>query len=255
MIDTHCHLDRVRDLEAALANDLVAMVTVGTDAERSERCVSLAETHPRVWATTGLHPTEAALVHDASVRERIEALAGHPRVVAIGETGIDLYWDAATLADQLDALAWQVGVAATVGKAVVLHVRDREGADEASRAAARALRELGYPLGILHCTNGHPELLEAGLDAGWFVSFAGNLTYPKALAVHDAARTVPEDRLLVETDSPYLTPVPHRGRPNVPGHVVHTAQALARLRGVDALALEAVLDANAGRVYGWSSPP
>jgi TatD DNase family protein len=255
MIDTHCHLDRVRDLAAALDNDLRAMVSVGTDPERSERCVHLAETVARVWATVGLHPTEAASAHDPVVRARIEALADHPRVVAIGETGIDLYWDTASLDDQLEALAWQAGVAERVGKPVVLHVRDRDGREEASLAAARALRDLGSARGILHCTNGHPELLESGLAAGWFVSFAGNLTYPKATLLHAAARIVPEDRLLVETDSPYLTPIPHRGRPNVPGNVTLTAAALAHHRGVDARDLEGVLDANAARVYGWSSPP
>jgi TatD DNase family protein len=255
MIDSHCHLDRVRDLALALDNDLAAMVTVGTDAPRSERALELARTHPRVWATAGLHPTEAAAARDPQVRERIEALAREERVVAVGETGVDLYWDAASLDDQLDALAWQLDLAARVGKPVVLHVRDRDGREEASRAAAAAIARSGYRRGILHCTNGHPGLLETGLAHGWHVSFAGNLTYPKATAVHAAARDVPADHLLVETDSPYLAPVPHRGRPNVPGHVVHTAATLARLRGLEAGVLEAILDANARRVYGLSTPP
>lgn len=255
MIDSHCHLDRVADLEAALANDLSAMVTVGTDAARSERALELALTHDRVWATTGLHPTEASHARDPSVRARIEALAIHPRVVAVGETGIDLYWETDPIDVQLQALRWQIELAERCDKAVVLHVRDAHGNDEASRRAARAVRESGYRRGILHCTNGHPDLLEAGLETGWFVSFAGNLTYPKAHLVHAAARDVPDDRLLVETDSPFLAPVPRRGRPNVPGNVTHTAAYLAELRGVDLHALEGVLDHNARRVYALPSPP
>jgi TatD DNase family protein len=250
VIDTHCHLDRVADLAAALDNDLAALITIGTDEARSERAVALAHAEPRVWAAVGIHPTDAGRARDPASRARIEELGHDPRVVAIGETGIDLYWDAAPLVDQLEALAWQIDLARRLGKPVVLHVRDRDGREEASRAAAGAIVAGGYGQGVLHCTNGHPLLLEAGLAAGWSVSFAGNLTYPKATAVHEAARWVPQERLLVETDSPFLSPAPHRGRPNLPAHVRITAAALASHRGVAAAALEPVLDANARRVFG-----
>lgn len=255
MIDTHCHLDRVADLAAALDNDLVAMITVGTDADRSEGAVRLAEREPRVWAAVGVHPNDARRAADPAERERIEALAGSPRVVAIGETGVDTYWDAAPLEAQLDAMAWQVDLARRLGKPVVLHVRDADGADDASRAAAAALRDGAYDRGVLHCTNGHPALLEAGLDLGWFVSFAGNVTYPKATLLHETARSVPRDRVLVETDAPFLAPVPERGRKNVPAFVRHTARALATLRGEEPSALEAALDANAIRLFGLPRSP
>lgn len=254
MIDTHCHLDHVPDRARALDNDLIAMVTVGTTLERSLVAVAEAEREPRVFAAVGVHPTEAALARDGYVRAGIEALADHGRVVAIGETGVDLYWDRAPLSAQLDALAWQVELAARTSKPVVLHVRDADASDAASREAARAIAEHGYGRGILHCTNGHRALLATGLELGWFVSFAGNVTYPKATAVRDAATWVPQDRLLVETDSPYLAPVPLRGQRNVPGNVTHTALALAALRGLTLAALEPVLDANAIRCYGLPLP-
>jgi TatD DNase family protein len=257
VIDTHCHLDRVPDLAAALENDLRAMVTVGTDAARSEDAVRLAERAPRVWAVVGVHPNDADRAADPVERGRIEALAAHPRVVAIGETGVDTYWDAAPIDAQLEAMAWQVGLARRVGKPVVLHVRDADGADDASRAAASALREHGYPRGVLHCTNGHEELVATGLELGWYVSFAGNVTYPKAALLHETAARVPEDRVLVETDALFMAPVPERGRKNLPGFVRHTARHLALLRSTDPAALEAVLDANAIRLFGFppSGPP
>jgi TatD DNase family protein len=247
MIDTHCHLDRVGDLDAALDNALRALVTIGTCAERSETALALAQRQERVYASAGLHPSDVADRDGALERRRIEALAEDPLVVAIGETGIDLYWRQDTLEAQLDALRWQLDLAARLDKPVVLHVRDRDGRDEASLAAAAAIDEAGYGRGILHCTNGHPELLAVGLSAGWYVSFAGNLTYPRATAVHAAARRVPTERLLVETDAPFLAPIPHRGRPNLPGYVTHTAAALAVLRGVAPAELEHQLDANAIR--------
>jgi TatD DNase family protein len=257
VIDTHCHLDRVPDLAVALENDLRAMVTVGTDATRSEAAVRMAEREPRVWAIVGVHPNDAERATDPVERARIERLAAHPRVVAIGETGVDTYWDAAPVTAQLETMAWQFDLARRVGKPVVLHVRDPDGADDASRAAASALRAHRYPRGVLHCTNGHEELVATGLELGWYVSFAGNLTYPTVLHLHEVARRVPEDRLLVETDAPFLAPVPERGRKNRPAFVRHTARYLALLRERDPAALEAVLDANAIRVFGFpaAGPP
>lgn len=253
MIDTHCHLDRVGDLGAALDNPLAALVTIGTDPERSLSAVRLARDEARVFASVGLHPSEAERAADAAVREAIEALAGEPGVVAIGETGFDTYWRADALPAQRRSFAWQAELARARDLPLVLHVRDADGRDDASQAASEMLREHAWGRGILHCCNGHEGLIDTGLELGWFVSFAGNLTYPRAAAIHAAAVSVPDERLLVETDAPYLAPVPHRGKPNLPGHVVHTATALARLRDVELATLEPRLDANARRCYALPS--
>ena len=253
MIDTHCHLDRVADLAAALDNDLAALVTIGTDPERSRAAVALAAREPRVFASVGLHPSDAERAADPAARAAIEALVREPGVVAIGETGFDTYWQVDALDAQRRSFAWQAELARAHDLPLVLHVRDGDGRDDASRSAAAMLQEHGWGRGILHCCNGHEALITTGLALGWFVSFAGNLTYARASAIHEAARAVPEDRLLVETDAPYLTPVPHRGQRNVPGNVVFTAAALARLRGLDPAALEARLDANARRCYALPS--
>ncbi len=253
MIDTHCHLDRVGDLSAALDNTLAALVTIGTDPERSLSAVRLASAEARVFASVGLHPSEAERAASLAVREAIEELASEPGVVAIGETGFDAYWQADALPAQRRSFAWQAELARSLDLPLVLHVRDADGRDDASQAAAEMLREHAWGRGILHCCNGHEELIASGLALGWFVSFAGNLTYPRAGAIHAAAVSVPEDHLLVETDAPYLAPVPHRGKRNLPGHVVHTAMALARLRGVELAALEPRLDANARRCYALPS--
>jgi TatD DNase family protein len=255
MIDTHCHLDRVADLAAALDNDLLALVTVGTGATRSEAALELAQREARVFASVGVHPTDAADARAPEERRTIERLAEEPRVVAIGETGVDLYWETEGLDVQLEALRWQIELAERVAKPVILHVRDRDGREDASLAAARAIEAGGYGHGILHCANAHPELLGVAIAAGWHVSFAGNLTYPKATRLHEAAREVPLERLLVETDAPFLAPAPHRGRPNLPGYVTHTAAYLAQLRGIDLARLERHLDANAIGVYGLPLSP
>ena len=249
MIDSHCHLDRVDDLATALDNDLKAMVTVGTDVPRSQAAVRLAEREPRVFAVVGVHPNEASAADDPDVRAGIEALAGHPRVVAIGETGFDDHWRDETLETQRRAFDWHATVARAHGKPLVLHVRDRQGGDDASRAAEAALRATPDVSGVLHCFGGDVGLLAAGLDLGWMVSFAGNLTYKNAERLREAARQVPADRLMVETDAPFLAPVPQRGKRNLPGWVMHTARVLAEVRGEDPDEMERRLDANATRFY------
>ncbi len=249
MIDSHCHLDRVDDLQDALSAELRAFVTVGTDLPRSRGAVALAQRDPRVFAVVGVHPNEASLADDPELRRGIEELAVHPRVVAIGETGFDDHWRDETLDTQRRAFDWHARVARAVDKPLVLHVRDRQGGDDASRAAERALRSAPDVRGVLHCFGGDPGLLATGLELGWMVSFAGNLTYKSAVHLRQVAAEVPTERLLVETDAPFLTPVPHRGKRNRPGWVVHTARVLAEVRGEDPDALERRLDANAERFY------
>jgi TatD DNase family protein len=254
MIDTHCHLDRLGDATTAAEEDLSALITVATGPDRIAAALA-ATSNPGTYAVIGVHPNEATVVLDPVGRAAVETALTHPRVVGVGETGVDLYWDRVPLATQLAAFRWQGELARDHDLPLVLHVRDAEGArwgsgDDASRATADMIVELAHRRGVLHCTNGHPDLVATALDHGWYVSFAGNLTYPKAEAVREAAAVVPEDRLLVETDAPYLAPVPKRGRPNRPAFVRYTAGELARLRGVAAADLERSLDANARCAFG-----
>lgn len=251
MTDTHCHLDFCDDPGLAANPKLEAIVTVGTTVARSEDAIGFAERFGNVWAAVGIHPNDAEDAAAGEVRERIEELARHPRVVAIGETGFDFYWDRAGQGAQEASFRWHVELAAALDKPVILHVRDKVGEERASLASARLLNELGWPKGILHCFSGHAALLEVGLELGWAVSFAGNLTYKKAVEIQAAARTVDSDRILLETDSPFLPPQPKRGQNNLPGYVRYTADFLADLRGETPAEVEAYTDANARRVYGF----
>ncbi len=253
MIDSHCHLDACDDPEGAVDASLRAIVTVGTTLESDGVAARMARSHPNVWAAVGIHPNNASDADDPATRRAVEALAAEARVVAVGETGFDTYWEDEPLAAQRRAFEWHASLASRLDKALVLHVRDARGREDASLEAARAIREAGHGRGVLHCFNAHPGLLEEGLELGWMVSFAGNLTFKSAAPLRDAAAHVPLDRLLVETDSPYLAPVPMRGKRNVPAYVRHTAEALARLRGLSIEELEPVLDANAARLYGLPS--
>ena len=250
MTDSHCHLDYCENPESTADPSLKAIISVGTTLMRCKRTLALAETFPNVWAAVGIHPNDAGEAADENVREQIAAMAAHPKVVAVGETGVDTYWDKVSLEAQRESFWWQVELARTFSKPLILHVRDKKGREEASEEAARLILEAGHPKGVLHCFNGHGSLLEAGLELGWLVSFAGNLTYKNATALHEAAKRVSQDRLLVETDSPYLTPAPKRGQPNAPANVRLTARFLADLRGETLDELEAATDANARRVYG-----
>lgn len=249
MIDSHCHLDRCEDPLAAANNELRAMVTVGTDPERSRHALRLAESDPRIFAAVGVHPNEASRVTDSQVRQRTREAARHERTVAVGETGFDTHWENETLDSQRRAFEWHADLARSLDKPLILHVRDRRGTREASQVAADAIREAGWPRGVLHCFGGDDTLLRTGLDLGWMVSFAGNLTYRNAPDLREAAARVPRERLLVETDAPFLAPVPMRGERNVPAWVDYTARVLAEVRGDEPAALEEVLDDNAIRLY------
>ena len=249
MTDSHCHLDSCEDPRAAADPSLAAIITVGTSVDSNARALDLAATIPNVWAAVGIHPNDASAAAEESVRRRVEKQAASPRVVAIGETGFDTHWDDETLESQRAAFDWQAGLAAQLGLPLILHVRDRQGSEDASLEACRALREAGHRQGVLHCFNGHDGLLETGLELDWMVSFAGNLTYPSAEPLREAARRVPSDRLLVETDSPYLAPVPKRGKRNTPAFVRFTAERLAEVRGASAQEIERLTDENARRLY------
>jgi TatD DNase family protein len=249
MIDTHCHLDYCPDPQAAADPTLTAMVSIGTNVERCKKTLELASKHNNVWAAVGIHPNNSSDAKNLEIRKKIEELTVHPRVVAIGETGFDTHWDDETLETQRESFLWQADLAQRLDKPLILHVRDKQGREDASLEAMRMLREAGHTKGILHCFNGHPKLLETGLELGWMVSFAGNLTYPKAKELHEVAKILPPDKLLGETDSPFLSPIPKRGEKNVPANVRYTAAFLASLRNERLEEVEAYTDANAKRIY------
>lgn len=261
MIDTHCHLDRCKDTDGVIqaAFDateaaLTAVVTIGIDPASCQRAVALAEQHERVFAAVGLHPTNAEQVQDAEARALISELATHPKVVAIGESGFDYYWDAASPDAQRESFLWQAELASSLDKPLILHVRDKQGHEKqgqrnAAADTAQGLQEVGCHKGILHCFNGDEELLETGLALGLMVSFAGNVTFKNAPSIQASAKAVPNERMLLETDSPYLAPVPKRGKPNQPSYVRHTAAFIAQLREVDVGVLEHHTDSNARYIY------
>ena len=255
MTDSHCHLDFCQDPERAADPSLALIVTVGTTVERCKAALSLSERFDNVYAAVGIHPNDATEATRAEARAEIEALAEHPKVLAIGETGFDHYWDKVAPEVQRESFYWQTELAAKLDKPLILHVRDKQNRSSASDEAAARLREVGYRRGVLHCFNGHAALLEAGLELSWYVSFAGNLTYKSARELHDVARALPSDRLLVETDSPFLTPIPKRGQRNVPANVRYTARFLAELRRETLDMTEAYTDANARALYGLDEAP
>jgi TatD DNase family protein len=247
VVDTHCHLDAceppVAELVARAAEAGVERIaTVGTDPESTELALSAAREHEQVVAIVGRHPHEAAGFADRDV-ERIEHAAADRRARAIGETGLDYYRDRAPREDQRRAFEAQLELAERTGLAVVIHTR---AAEEDTFAMLR-----GHPgTVVLHCFSA-PGRLEECVERGYRCSFAGNVTYPKATDLQAAARELPDELLLVETDSPFLAPRPVRGKPNEPANVRHTAEFVAELRGVSYEELERTVEANAARVFGW----
>jgi TatD DNase family protein len=250
VIDTHCHLDHCDAdtgelVERARQAGLTRLATVGTDAASIERALEAAREHEDVFAIVGRHPHETAGFDDAAVDE-IERLAADPKVRAIGETGLDYYRDYAPRDDQRRAFEAQLELAGRLGLPVAIHTR----AAEDDTFAILSEHAAGLPAVILHCFSA-PDRLGACVERGYLCSFAGNVTYPKASDLQQAARELPAELLLVETDSPYLSPQPMRGKPNEPANVVHTARHVAELRGVDYAELERVVERNAARVFGW----
>ena len=244
MIDTHAHLTSLDDPDEAVQRAAEAgvsrILTVGTSVDDCRRALSLAEEHDGVFAILGIHPHEAARVGDGAVRQ-VCRLQNHPKAVAVGEIGLDWFRDYAPRDDQLRLFDAQLSMAADIGKPVVIHTR---AADEDSLAA---LAGFGGTV-VLHCFSS-PHMLPAALERGWYVSFAGNATFPKAVDLRLAATQVRAERILAETDSPYLAPQPVRGRRNEPANVVHTLAALAQARGEEPAELEQQIERNAAECF------
>jgi TatD DNase family protein len=249
VIDSHTHLDSCSppntDLVAtAVREGVTRILTVGMEAASNRSALQAAEDFPQVHAALGRHPNHAQ-GFDAADLADLEALATHPRCAAIGETGLDYYRDYAPRADQERAFHAQIELARATGKPLIIHTRAAED-DTVSTLKARAH---GVQV-VMHCFS-MPDRLEECVAEGWWISLAGNVTYPKADDLACAAERVPDDRLLVETDAPYLTPQPVRKHRNEPAFVVHTARFVAERRGVAYDDFERLVDANAATLFGW----
>lgn len=242
-VDSHCHLegpkfaqDRGEVLFRAQEAGLEALVAIGNGNGPDEMdCgLRLAQTHDWIWATAGIHPHEARLA-DKAAYQKLDRLAQHPRVIAVGEIGLDYHYDHSPREVQREVFVRQMEVARARKKPIVIHNRPSDNSENAWVDLLRLLGEhwassgLG---GVLHCFTGEVKHAQAALDMGFMISFAGNVTYPKAVNIREAARKVPLDRTFIETDSPYLAPIPHRGKRNEPAFVVETARQIGELRGI-----------------------
>jgi TatD DNase family protein len=249
VIDSHTHLHVCKPDDAALVAAAVAagvdrMLTVGTNGATCREALLAAERFPQVLAAIGRHPNEATGFDDAD-RTELCALAEHPRCAAIGETGLDYYRDYAPRADQRRAFEAQIELARAQGKPLVIHTRAAEDDTiDVLRSQAGGVRV------VMHCFS-MPDRLEECVDEGWWISFAGNVTYPKAQELAAAAERVPDELLLVETDAPYLTPQAVRKERNQPAYVVHTARFVAERRGIEYDELEVLVARNAAGLFGW----
>jgi TatD DNase family protein len=257
LIDSHCHLDYYTPMElpAVLARAAEAgvteMVTIGTTLAQSERLPRLAEAHPNLWCTIGVHPHHAAEAPLPSP-ETLAAMTAHPKVIGIGESGLDYFYDKAPRDVQAANFRAHIRAARLAGLPLCIHARD---ADADIAAILREERARGGAFAfLLHCFSSGRALAEAAIEIGGHISFSGILTFPRSSELREIAHDVPADRLLVETDAPYLAPVPFRGKRNEPAYVAHTARVLAEIRGLDPAALAALTTGNFRRLFSKASP-
>ncbi len=272
LIDSHCHLDSYPDLPAVLARarqagvGQVLAIGIGDGPETMHRALELAHAHsrdtPEVWASVGIHPQEAHRSTPEALA-KLSTLAGDPRCLAVGEIGLDYYHlDNPQIPVQQSAFIAQIRIAAEAGKPVIIHCRTSDLATPAAKAKFatadawedlfRLLHEHWTPTGlpgIMHCFSGNQQQAERSLAAGFYLSFAGNVTYPKATILQSVAAGVPSDRILVETDAPFLAPIPLRGGTNEPAFVTHTVHFVAGLRGVSTAQLAENTTSNFGALF------
>ena len=255
LIDSHCHLDyfqgedRATVLARAAESGVGEMVTIGTRLERSEEMRAIADAYPNVWCTVGIHPHNAGATPVPSP-EAIAAETEHPKVIGIGESGLDYFYDKAPRDLQQASFRAHISAARLTGLPLAIHARD---ADDDIAAILREESAEGRFDFLLHCFSSTRALADAALELGGYLSFSGILTFPKSQEIRDIARDTPADRLLVETDSPYLAPVPHRGRTNEPAYVTHVAAQVAGLRGIPPERLAAATTRNLEALCGWPS--
>jgi len=253
LFDTHAHLhfpDYAEDLDAVLGRARAAgvrgMVTIGTDRETNRAVTALVKRVPDVWATVGIHPHDAGEAVEADFEEMERLASEEPKVVGFGEMGLDFFRDLSPREAQDKVFRRQIDIARRARKPIVVHCRDAHAETLAVLTDERA----GETGGVMHCFSGDVEIARRCLDLGLYISLAGPVTYKNARALPEVARFVPGDRLVVETDCPYLPPTPHRGKRNEPAFVALTAACIAELRGADPEALCDALTANAAKLFG-----
>jgi TatD DNase family protein len=251
LTDSHCHLEvadfgdeREQVIQRARDAGVTKLICIGSGKSLDEvhNAISLAETHADIWAAIGIHPHEAARVPDGTIAE-IERLAAHPRVVAIGETGLDYYYDHSPRAEQQQLLREFIRMAHRVEKPLSFHIRDAH--DDALAIAA----EEKASEGCIHCFTGTRDQAEKWVGLGFHISFSGAVTFKSAAQIREAAAWVPIERILVETDCPFLAPVPLRGKRNEPAYLVHTARLLAEVRGISLETLAQATTDNTRRLF------
>jgi len=258
LVDSHCHLDfpAFADdfpamLERARAAGVQTLQTISTRLATVDTILDVASRDPDIWCSVGLHPHEAATEEDVSP-DRIVALSDHPDVIGVGETGLDYYYEHSPRERQQESFRNHIEASRRTGLPLIVHARD---ADDDIVAVLREEYEAGPFPGLIHCFTAGPELARAALDIGFLISISGIVTFKKAENVHAAAREVPLDRLLVETDSPFLAPVPHRGKRCEPAFVARTAAAIAELRQLDPSCLAEATTDNFFRLFSKAKRP
>ncbi len=252
LIDTHCHLD-FPDFEAerdeivarAHAAGVVQMVTISTRVRKFPTILAIAEKYPTVFCSVGTHPHNADEELDVTVDELVR-LAQHPRVVAIGEAGLDYFYDNAPRDAQAQGLRNHIAAARITGLPLVIHSRSAD--EDMAAILTEETKKGAFPF-LLHCFSSGPELARIGVELGGYVSFSGILTFPKSEELREIAKTVPVERMLVETDAPYLAPKPFRGKRNEPAYVAHTAAVLAETLGIAEAEIAAATTENAFRIF------
>ena len=258
LIDSHCHLDfpeLAGDEEAVLSRARTAgvggMLTIGTRLDQFERVRAIAERHGNVWCSVGVHPHEAKEEGQRAPDQLIEATR-HPKVVGIGETGLDFYYEHSPRAEQAESFRAHIAAARATGLPLIVHTRDAD--RETIDILEDETRQGAFP-GLIHCFSSGAEVAEHALALGFYISISGIVTFKAAESLRAIVRGIPLDRLLVETDSPYLAPIPKRGKTNEPAFVAHTAAKVAELKGVGIAELEAATTANFFRLFAKAERP
>ena len=253
LIDSHCHLiydglvDRQDEvLAAARARGVTGFLNISTRQKEWDAVIAVAEREPDVWASVGVHPHEADAHPDLGAAALVEA-SNHPRVIAIGECGLDYYYDKSDRAAQRERFQAHIEASRETGLPLIVHTRDAE--DDTAEILIREVGKGGVT-GVLHCFTGRQKLADIALDLGFYVSLSGIVTFKNAADLQATAKSIPDDRILVETDAPFLAPVPNRGKPCEPAFVVDTANFVATLRGVEYDELAAITTRNFFTLFG-----
>lgn len=257
LVDSHCHLDyapMADDLAGTIARARTAgvgtLLTIGTKLREFEKVRAIAEANDDIFCSVGIHPHEAA--NEAADTKQLVELARHPKVVGIGECGLDYYYDRSPRDRQAESFRAHIRAASETGLPLIVHTRD---ADDDMAAVLTEAKAAGPLKGVLHCFSSSQALATQALALGFYISISGIVTFKNAEALRDVVRTVPLDRLLVETDSPFLAPVPMRGKPCEPAYVTHTAAKVAELKGVSKDELARVTTANFFTLFDRATPP